>query len=173
MTSRVDFTSQEFFRDPSAGVAKLRALGPVVEVQFPIIGKVWTTTTEELASRVLKDSATFTLRKDNGDVAGLRWWMPGVIKTVADNMLSKDEPDHTRLRQMVDEAFRRRAILGMEPRIFAAAEARRTNCLPTAAPPIWSIAMPGGCRFLSSASCLGCRKRTARSSWPGRGTLRA
>jgi cytochrome P450 len=123
MTSRVDFTSQEFFRDPSAGVAKLRALGPVVEVQFPIIGKVWTTTTEELASRVLKDSATFTLRKDNGDVAGLRWWMPGVIKTVADNMLSKDEPDHTRLRQMVDEAFRRRAILGMEPRILAAAEA--------------------------------------------------
>lgn len=123
MAPRIDFTSQEFFRDPAAGIAKLRALGPVVEVRFPIIGRIWTTTTEELASRVLKDSATFTIRSENGEVAGLQWWMPGAIRTVADNMLSKDEPDHTRLRQMVDEAFRRRAILDMEPRILAAADA--------------------------------------------------
>jgi len=33
-------------------------------------------------------------------------------------MLSMDEPDHTRLRSIVDEAFRRRAILDMEPRTF-------------------------------------------------------
>jgi len=33
-----------------------------------------------------------------------------------------DEPDHTRLRSIVDEAFRRRAILDMEPRIFALAD---------------------------------------------------
>jgi cytochrome P450 PksS len=33
-------------------------------------------------------------------------------------MLTMDEPDHTRLREIVDEAFRRRAILDMEPRIL-------------------------------------------------------
>ena len=33
-----------------------------------------------------------------------------------------DEPDHTRLRQIVDEAFRRRAVLDMEPRIRAIAD---------------------------------------------------
>ena len=38
-------------------------------------------------------------------------------------MLTMDEPDHTRLRSIVDEAFRRRAILDMEPRIFAIADA--------------------------------------------------
>jgi cytochrome P450 len=37
-------------------------------------------------------------------------------------MLSMDEPDHTRLRSIVDEAFRRRAVLDMEPRILAIAE---------------------------------------------------
>jgi cytochrome P450 len=37
-------------------------------------------------------------------------------------MLSMDEPDHTRLRGIVDEAFRRRAILEMEPRILAIAD---------------------------------------------------
>jgi len=36
--------------------------GPVVEVRFAIVGKVWITTTHELTSRVLKDSETFTLR---------------------------------------------------------------------------------------------------------------
>ena len=121
MTALVDLTSQEFFRNPSAAVARLRAAGPVVEVRFPIVGKVWITTTFESTSRMLKDSETFTLRKD-GAIAGLRWWMPGLIRAMADNMLTMDEPDHTRLRGIVDEAFRRRAILDMESRIFALAQ---------------------------------------------------
>jgi cytochrome P450 PksS len=90
--------------------------------QIPIIGRVWITTTHELAGRVLKESATFTLRKDGGTVAGLRWWMPGIKRAVANNMLTMYEPDHTRLRGIVDEAFHRRAILDMEPRILAIAD---------------------------------------------------
>ncbi|WP_119391827.1 cytochrome P450 [Taklimakanibacter lacteus] len=121
MSQRIDFTSQDYFRNPAAGIEKLRASGPVVAARFPIIGPVWITTTHELANRVLKDSETFTLRR-NGRVAGLRWWMPGLIRAVADNMLMMDEPDHTRLRSIVDEAFRRRAILAMEPRIAAIAD---------------------------------------------------
>jgi cytochrome P450 len=116
----MDFTSQDYLRDPAAGLAKLRAAGPLVEVRFPIIGKTWITTTSDLAGRVLKDSETFTMRKD-GSVAGLRWWMPGSIRALAVSMLTMDEPDHTRLRSIVDEAFRRRAILEMEAHIFAIA----------------------------------------------------
>jgi cytochrome P450 len=41
---------------------------------------------------------------------------------LANNMLTSDEPDHTRLRGIVDEAFRRRAVLDMEPRIRAIAD---------------------------------------------------
>ena len=33
----MDFTSQEYLRDPSANLAKLRLAGPVVEVRFPIL----------------------------------------------------------------------------------------------------------------------------------------
>jgi cytochrome P450 PksS len=122
MTLRTDFTSQEYFRSPAAAIERLRTSGPVIEIKFPIIGRVWITTTHELAGRVLKESETFTLRKDGGAIAGLRWWMPGIIRAVANNMLTMDEPDHTRLRKIVDEAFRRRAILEMEPRILAIAE---------------------------------------------------
>jgi cytochrome P450 len=118
---RVDFTSQDYLRDPATGLDKIRAAGPVLKVRFPIVGKTWITTTSDLTGRVLKDSETFRMRKD-GKVAGLRWWMPGWLRTFAVSMLTMDEPDHTRLRNIVDEAFRRRAILDMEPKIFAIAD---------------------------------------------------
>lgn len=117
----MDFTSQDYLRDPATALARLRQAGPIVQVHFPIVGKTWLTTTYETTGLMLKDSQTFRLRRD-GAVAGLRWWMPKTVRALADNMLTMDEPDHTRLRSIVDEAFRRRAILEMEPRILAIAD---------------------------------------------------
>jgi cytochrome P450 len=122
MAEPVDFASESFLRDPRHGVASLRAAGPVVFTRFPIIGRVWVTTTHEAAARVLKDSTLFTLRKEGGALAGLPWWMPKSVAAFANNMLTMDEPDHTRLRGIVDEAFRRRAVLDMEPHIRAIAD---------------------------------------------------
>jgi cytochrome P450 len=119
MSFQADFASHDYFRNPAAALERLRAQGPVVRVDFPIVGKVWATTTQALADRVLKDTETFTIRKDDGTVAGLQWWMPKVIRTLANSMLSMDDPGHKRLRDIVDEAFRRRAVLGMEPHIQA------------------------------------------------------
>ncbi|MFH0302247.1 cytochrome P450 [Bradyrhizobium sp. 31Argb] len=122
MATRIDFTSEEFFRDPATAVAALRASAPVVATRFPIVGKVWVTTTYETTATMLKDSSIFTLRKEDGALAGLQWWMPKSIATIANSMLTKDEPDHSRLRGIVDEAFRRRAVLEMEPHIRAIAD---------------------------------------------------
>jgi cytochrome P450 PksS len=122
MAQPVDFASEAFFRDPGAAVARLRAIGPLVATTFPVMGRVFVTTTYEATARVLKDSERFTLRKEDGTVAGLRWWMPSTVTVLADNMLTMDEPGHTRLRGIVDEAFRRRAVLEMEPRIRAIAD---------------------------------------------------
>jgi cytochrome P450 PksS len=122
MTVRVDFASEAFLRDPAAAVAALRATAPVVRSRFPIVGPVWVTTTFEAAAQVLKDAKTFTLRKEGGRPVGLRWWMPRSVVALTSNMLAQDEPDHTRLRSIVDEAFRRRAVLGMEPDIRAIAD---------------------------------------------------
>jgi cytochrome P450 len=118
----VDFSSQDYFRNPAAAITKLRSAGSVVEVRFPILGRIWTTTTQETADRVLKDTDAFSMRREDGYIAGVRWWMPGIVRTLANHMLSMDEPDHRRLRDIVDEAFRRRAILEMEPRILAIAD---------------------------------------------------
>src|SRR6516165_6576949 len=130
MPPPVDFASQEFFRDPAGGIERLRASGPLVETIFPIIGKVWITTTYDLTARVLKDSDTFAMRKEGGRLAGLRWWMRPLVGRLANSMLTMDEPDHTRLRGIVDEAFRRRAVLDMEPRIRAIAMLE-SLCIPS------------------------------------------
>jgi cytochrome P450 PksS len=122
MALAIDFTSQDYLSDPAAGIERLRTAGPVVEVRFPIVGKTWITTTEDAAGRMLKDGQIFTLRKESGQVAGMRWWMPAIFRSLSNSMLASDEPDHTRLRSIVDEAFRRRAILDMQPRITAIAD---------------------------------------------------
>ena len=113
---------KDYLRDPAAGIARVMASGPVVAFAAPMVGNVWITTTQELAGRVLKDSETFTQRDDAGGIAGFRWWIPGALRALADNMLTIDEPDHTRLREIVNKAFHRRAILDMEPRIRAIAD---------------------------------------------------
>jgi cytochrome P450 len=118
---RADFRSQAYFRNPAAEIEKLRSAGPVVEIRFPMIGNIWTTTTQDLADRVLKDSETFTVRQDDGGL-GLPRWILLIVRHLTYNMLSMDEPDHRRLRDIVEEAFRRRAILDMEPRILAIGE---------------------------------------------------
>ncbi|MCK1641947.1 cytochrome P450 [Bradyrhizobium sp. 157] len=122
MAELVDFSSEAFLRDPQKGVALLRSSGPVVATKFPILGRLWVTTTYDATARVLKDSTTFTLRKEGGSLVGLPWWMPKLIGALANNMLTMDEPDHTRLRDIVDEAFRRRAVMDMEPHIRAIAD---------------------------------------------------
>jgi cytochrome P450 len=119
MTVDADFASLDYFRNPAAAIEKLRAAGPVVQVRFPIVGRVWAPTTQALADQVLKDTETFTIRKEDGSVAGIQWWMPGIVRTLTYSMLSMDDPDHKRLRDIVDEAFRRRAVLDMEPHIQA------------------------------------------------------
>jgi cytochrome P450 PksS len=73
-------------------------------VRFPIIDKVWATTTEDLANRVLKDNTTYTQRREDRGLVGLQWWMPSAIRTLAANMAGMDEPDHRRLRDIVRNA---------------------------------------------------------------------
>ncbi|MEL6751178.1 MAG: cytochrome P450 [Pseudomonadota bacterium] len=89
-----------------------------MQVSFPIIGKVWLTTTHNATAALLKDNKRFTVRKTDADtVAGMRWWMPQTIRLLADNMLTTDDPEHRRLRKLVDQAFARRAMVGLQGRI--------------------------------------------------------
>lgn len=106
--------SQEFMRDPASVLGSMREQGALVKSRIPIIGKVWFTTTHAAAVQVLKNDQNFTVRKHNGSVVGLSWWMPDTIRRMTSNMLAQDNPEHARLRGIVDQAFQRREIISME-----------------------------------------------------------
>ena len=119
-TLDIDLASQSFMRDPFPTLTRLRAAGPVVRVKVPFLGRTWIATTYEAVSGVLKDDGTFVRSPENAgkrQPAGMRWWMPPTLRALAANMLGHDDPDHRRLRQLVDQAFNRQSVQGLRGRI--------------------------------------------------------
>src|SRR5680860_390470 len=113
---RFDFDSTASKADPFPFFASLREAGPVIPVKLPFVGKVWVTTTHEATSAMVKDNALFVQEARHAGksgVAGMAWWLPASLKLLTNNMLLKDEPDHRRLRKLVDQAFQRRHVRDM------------------------------------------------------------
>src|SRR5947209_3781288 len=119
-TLDIDLASQSFMRDPFPTLTRLREAGPVVRVKVPFLGRTWIATTHEAVSDVLKDDGTFVRSPKNAgkrQLAGMRWWMPPTLRVLSENMLGHDDPDHRRLRKLVDQAFNRQSVEGMREHI--------------------------------------------------------
>jgi cytochrome P450 len=120
-----DITSAAFKRDPLATFAVMREAGPVIPIRMPFVGRAWVTTTHASTLAMVKDNGLFVQEgrhAGKSGVAGFSWWMPKPIKLMTNNMLQKDEPDHRRLRKLVDSAFARRDIQAMRSSITAIAD---------------------------------------------------
>ncbi len=115
-----DIQSGPFKADPMPTFAAMRAAGPVVPIKVAFLGRAWVTTTHAATLAMVKDNSLFVQEgrhAGKSGVAGFQWWMPRSLKALADSMLQKDEPDHRRLRKLVDGAFARRDILAMRGNI--------------------------------------------------------
>ncbi|MEW7008080.1 cytochrome P450 [Lentilitoribacter sp. EG35] len=110
-------SSSELSENPFKTIEFLKHSGSLHREKIPILGKVWFVTNQQTSIEVLKNQEIFRVRKPDGSVVGMRWWMPRVIQLLASNMLTMDQPEHERLRHIVDRAFRKDAIMGLEPRI--------------------------------------------------------
>ena len=128
-THNFNLADATFLANPAPMLAEMRAKGPLVKIKLPIVGVMWTTTTYAATAEVAKGKDRFFL---TGQGAGLKkkgntsmsWWMPPSFRAMADNMLGKDDPDHRRLRKLVDQAFARRGIRDLRPKIADIAEGR-------------------------------------------------
>ncbi|HEY4940128.1 MAG TPA: cytochrome P450 [Rhizomicrobium sp.] len=122
---RFDIESAAFKRDPFPTFAAMRAAGPVIPLKLPFVGRVWVTTSHAATLAMVKDNAFFVQEgrhAGKSGVAGLQWWMPRSFRLLSNNMLLKDEPDHRRLRKLVDRAFARRDVLAMRGAIEQVAD---------------------------------------------------
>ena len=119
---KVDLTAQPFMRNPFPTLTRLRDAGPVVRVRLPFLGPTWLATTYDAVTEVLRDDRTFARDARNAgqrQYPMLRWWMPRTFRALVENMLSHDDPDHRRLRRLVDQAFNRQSVEDLRPRIAA------------------------------------------------------
>lgn len=125
-TQKFNLADPAFLRDPTAMLAEMRELGPLVPIKIPLLGKIWVTTTYAATEAVMKGKDDFFLEARNAGGRGgaaMPWFMPPSLRIIAENMLAKDEPHHKRLRKLVDIAFRRHGVQDMRPRIETRARA--------------------------------------------------
>jgi cytochrome P450 PksS len=117
--------------DPFPHYAALRRDAPIFrmdatpENSMIPFGSVWVVSRYEEASIVLKDPTRFVQSPAAAlplEVLAAMPPMPSFMKVVAESMVMRDPPDHTRLRGVVNRAFTPRAVKQMEPRIQAAAD---------------------------------------------------
>jgi cytochrome P450 len=124
----------------------MRGLGPLIRVRFPFFGAVWMTTTHAAAHELLRDHRRFVQSPAS---AGSRWmstilrWLPRTLQPLSTNMLLRDEPDHRRLRHLVERAFRVRSIEVLRPRLETLADEALDKLQRQAA------AAPGGVDLLA------------------------
>lgn len=104
--------SQRMKRSPHAEFA--RALGgpPVQEISIPIFGRLAVTISHAASQELLKDTDRFVVDARNAGhttAFGLPL-LPKSLKDLSANVLTMDDPDHRRLRKLVDGPFRRAAV---------------------------------------------------------------
>ena len=100
-------------RDPYPTYAHLRAMHPVTRARIPIYGESWLVTRYDDVARGLRHPALSSdARRAGGRAARdeLDRWMPKVFKVLQRSMVTVDDPDHRRLRNLVHQAFTPRRV---------------------------------------------------------------
>src|SRR5215204_5395039 len=124
-TRSFDIVSPEFHANPFPTLHRMRADGPTVRLKLPIVGRTWFAVTYDSCASLLKDHATFARDPSSAGIrtqARLLKLLPRTVGLLALNMLGHDDPEHRRLRGLVDQAFQRRTIEAMKPTIAAIAD---------------------------------------------------
>ncbi len=116
--------SREHNADPYPFYAWLRRESPVHKVILPGKQAAWLVTRYDDVLGVLKDDrfAKDPLNALAPGKAGRQPWVPAFVKPLTRNMLDVDEPDHTRLRALVNRAFTPRRVEQIRDRIQSLSE---------------------------------------------------
>ena len=124
MTHKFDLQSVAFMRDPFPTLAALRDTGPVMEIKVPLMGRVWLATSHAAVTDMLKGADLFASDGRNvpGGKSTVPRWMPKNLRLLGENMLMMDDPDHRRLRKLVDGPFLARSITAYRPQIATLAD---------------------------------------------------
>ncbi len=117
---KLSLSSIEYRARPFEAFGRLREMGTLVPARIAIFGNIWLVTTYDAVNEVLKNDKLFC--RDPRNAGRNNFWLahlmlPGLVRRLSQNMIGKDEPDHRRLRSLVDQAFQRQSISDLRPRM--------------------------------------------------------
>jgi cytochrome P450 PksS len=116
--TEVDLSDRALRVDPYPTYARLRAHAPVTVGKASMLGKVWLVTRYDDVLNGLKHPALSSdLTKRRNGTGRLTRWTPRLLTTLQETMVTTDEPDHRRLRDLVHLAFSPRRVEQMTRRI--------------------------------------------------------
>lgn len=125
MTSQpFEISSQVYKQNPYPTLARMLEQGPLIRIKLPLMGTFWAASTYDSVNELLRDRDTFVRDPRTAGLksgANLPWWIPASIRSMAASMIIRDEPDHRRLRGLVEQAFVRRNVDQLRPRFQAIA----------------------------------------------------
>lgn len=118
-----NLASPNFKADPFPYFEWLREEAPITRAKLPDGRKAWLVTRHADGLAVLADQR---FRKDaaaaRAKTGAAPQWLPGSLRALSRNMLDVDEPDHRRLRNLVQKAFTPAVVEQLRPRIETLAD---------------------------------------------------
>src|SRR5712692_9695476 len=113
---RARIVTREFKADPFPFYARLRTEQPVCRVMLSGRQPAWLITRYDDVLATLKDNrfAKDRCNSMSSEQLAKQPWIPGFARPLTRNMLDLDEPDHTRLRNLVQKAFTPKMVEQMQ-----------------------------------------------------------
>jgi cytochrome P450 PksS len=115
----IDVGSGRHHANPYPTYAWLREHAPVATGRMSTFGRVWLVSRyEDVLNGLRHPALSSDLTKRRGVVSHVQTrWLPGIVTTLQQSMVTTDDPDHRRLRELVHVAFTPRVVEGMKQRI--------------------------------------------------------
>lgn len=115
----LNLAAPDIRQNPYPTYARLRHDDPVALVRLPFFGKTYFISRYDDVVSALRDPRISTDVARGASTSGIGAMMPRSVTVLGQNMLTKDDPEHRRLRDLVHKAFTPKRIQAMANRITA------------------------------------------------------
>jgi cytochrome P450 len=116
--TEVDLSDRSLRADPYPTYARLRTQAPITIGRARLFGTVWLVARyDDVLSGLKHPALSSDLNKRRNGRGRLKGWAPGLLATLQETMVTTDDPDHRRLRDLVHLAFSPRRVEQMTRRI--------------------------------------------------------
>ncbi len=127
----IKMNSKQFVQNPHEQLAWLREHSPVSRINLSMFRHAYLITRYDDVKSLLSDKR---LVKDPANIPGNRrarraMWIPKFAQPLMNNMLTMDDPDHRRLRNLVQQAFTPKRVASLAPTIQSITNRLLEQCL--------------------------------------------